>query len=105
MLYYSMNLKQKLQDIKEKKFRDHTVQGAVIGITGAVMARTLAFVAHSFGLTPYFTAILFETVFPAVLVLIQQKMDGHGFSRAIKGACVASLVGFVATSATGIVSH
>ena len=100
-----MNLKQKLQDIKEKKFKDHTVQAAVIGATGAVMARTLAYVSHSFGLTPYFTAILFETVFPAVLVLIQQKMDGHGYGRAIKGAIVASMVGFVATASTGIVSH
>ena len=100
-----MNLKDKLQEIKTNKFKDHTVQAAVIGATGAVMARTLAYISHSFGLTPYFTAILFETVFPAVLVLIQQKMDGHGYCRAIKGACIASVVGFVATAATGIVSH
>ena len=100
-----MNLKQKLKDIQTNGFKDHTVQAGIIGLTGAVMARTLAFISHSFGLTPYFTAILFETVFPAVLVLIQQKMDGHGFGRAIKGAIVASIVGFTATAATGIVSH
>ena len=98
-------LQKKLQEIKTKKFKDHTVQAAIIGLTGAVMARTLAFISHSFDLTPYFTAILFETVFPAVLVLIQQKMDGHGYGRAIKGAVIASIVGFTATAATGIVSH
>ena len=100
-----MNLKSKLQEIRKNKFKDHTVQAAIIGGTGAIMARTLAYISHSCGLTPYCTAILFETVFPAVLVLIQQKMDGHGYDRAIKGAAIASVVGFVATASTGIVSH
>ena len=104
----SMNrdsLKQKITDIRAEGFRNHIVQGIVIGLCGAVLARVLAFTAHTYELTPYYTAILFETVFPAILVFVQQRMNGTTAYRAITVAAIASFVGFAATSATGIVSH
>lgn len=98
-------VKQTLHAMRVQGWKHPNVQGIVIGAAGAVMARTLAFISHTFGLTPYYTAILFETVFPAVLVFLQQKMSGHTVWRSIKAGAVASAVGFSATAATGIVSH
>ena len=92
-------------DVVRQGARHPNVQATVVGATGAILARTLALVSHVEGLTPYHTAILFETVFPAVLVLIQQKMSGVSWPRSVRAAVVASAVGFLATASTGIVSH
>ena len=95
----------RLREITEAGFAHPNAQATVVGATGAVLARSLAFVSHEYGLTPYYTAILFETAFPAILVLIQQRMSGQTWTRSIKASLVASFVGFAATASTGIISH